>query len=208
MRSHTRGFTLIELLVVVAMIGILAGVLALNVTSSRASMNLDIGASSLKSALSLAQTMGRGGQIHLITTNPTDDPTADSGRFDRGFGVYLANGSNAVIIYGGGAGNSKLTRADNVYSTSTFDNTFDVQHMPGTVTVKDLCINQDNTSTCSNSRDQINIHFRRGEREAIIYGNETTDTTPFNSVRVTLTAGGTETRTILVYRTGLFYIND
>jgi len=189
---RTTGFTLIELLTVVAILGMLAGGLAWGVANSRSTLSIDASIRQLNTTLSYVQTLGRGGRAY--------GDTAASDRFDRGYGVHIAQGTNEIAVYGG-AGTTAVS-ADSTYANEA-SRIVEMQTMPGTVTVSEICKTGNETGTCSGTTDTLDVHFRRSERGALMFDDTGT---LLDAARVTLQASSGETRTLVVNKMGLFYI--
>lgn len=196
---RTTGFTLIELLTVVAILGMLAGGLAWGVANSRSTLSIDASIRQLNTTFSYVQTLGRGGRAYVGTLS--DDATV---KFDRGYGVHIAQGTNEIAVYGG-AGTTAVS-ADSTYANEA-SRIVETQTMPGTVTVSEICdvgtLTNPETDACANSTSKLDVHFRRSERGALMFDDTGT---LLEAARVTLQASSGETRTLVVNKMGLFYI--
>lgn len=194
---RTTGFTLIELLTVIAILGMLAGGLAWGVTNSRSTINVDASIRQLNTTLSYAQTLGRGGRAYVGEGMGGDAAV----KFDRGYGVHIAQDTNQIVVYGGAG-----TTAAPVDSTYDPARVVEIQTMPGAV-VSEICIkhNVDESDVCGNGNTAttLDVHFRRGERGALIFDETGAQ---LDAARVTLRVSSDETRVLMVNKIGLFYI--
>lgn len=193
---HTAGFTLIELLTVIAILGTLAGGLAWGITNSRSSVSIDAAIHQLNTTLSYVQTLGRGGRAY-VGGGLADDAT----KFDRGYGMRIAQNSNQIVLYGGAG--ATAAPAESTYDPARVVET---QTMPGTVVVSEICnasiLTYPETDACSDTTSTLDVHFRRGERGALIFDDTST---LFDVVRVTLQTSSGETRKLMVNKMGLIH---
>ncbi len=184
-----RGFTIIELVTTVAILAGLASMLVAVNASSRDLIKLETAARQVRSILSETQAKGSSGMEYV--PNGTTDTT--SARFDKGYGVYLAQGSNQVIVYGG-RGTTPAASTD-AYSAAT-PNVVETSTLPSGVTVTGL----------SNGLS-ASIHFRRGVNKVYIW-----DSAGASGARldITLSIGSgsqLQSKTVTVQENGLIYVN-
>ncbi len=192
--SKSSGFTLIELMVVMALLVGISTTLSLNAKASRDVTNIDAAAQQIVSTVRYAEALGKSGTV--FGTGPTQN--------DRGYGVYMADDTSTLIIYGGD--NIGPAPLHNTYDAggalSRDQQRVETQVLPRGVTITDICVK--NTQTCtSGDSSEAHIHLRRGSTVAHLHKNSTTATASYVGI---ILRAGTEVRTVWVVSTGLVYV--
>ena len=187
--KNSSGYTLVELLVVIAITVGLAVSMIVNRTGSRNSAYLNSAVRQLESALIQAQSYGNSGRVF-----PTDAPTTDLNRFDKGYGVFVSNANpNRVIIYGGMGElhNNDIITSDEVKYYTGQNQEFEIIQFEGGVSVS------------VSSGNEAHVLYRRGVNNAIMYGEG--GSTPAE-ITFTLSLGGARID-VVVNKAGLIYVD-
>jgi type II secretory pathway pseudopilin PulG len=188
--SKNKAFTLIELVVVCALLTGLTTVLLINSGNSKDLKNVEAAARQLESAYMQAQAFGNSGKAF---------PQA-SANFDRGYGVYVEDGSDTIVIYGGQGDINGIngTEASEERWSGVQADVYENIQLYGGVTVIDIDATNPN-------RDKGYVLFRRGEGEAHIHADKGGTAHNFNDdMTVTLEAGSFQKR-VLINKYGLVY---
>lgn len=186
-----RGYTLVELLLVIGLMGLLSTLMILNGSEARNQAQLQTAAQALESALTQAQSYGNSGRAF---SNATD-------KFDRGYGVYLTEGSNKIIIYGGqgDGGDGTYSASEEKYTAANVSETITLS---GGVTIDDISW----TSGPPSAIHELHVLFRRGQSEAHIHGNNAGQVN-MPGAKITLKTGSSIID-VYVYKTGLIHIDQ
>lgn len=185
-----KGYTLLELVVTVGLLISLSTVIALNATGSRTQIKLANSAKLLESALTQAQAYGMSGKAF-----PEGDTSPEA--FDRGYGVYIENGSGVIIIYGGQGDTNSDGVIDSNEERYVPGNEYETIPFEGGVFIEDIA---------GSNAHAAHVFFRRGETGAHLH-RESPDVDNANEIILKLSIEGNEVD-VVVNKTGLIYIND
>jgi len=200
--SATQGFTLIEVLVVLGMLGILAGMLAINARGVRETRNLDIAVDEVVSTLRQVQAWGDTGRSVPAEVVANGD-VSDAERYDRGYGVHFDQDATSILVYFGFGADRDTSRVakHNRYDP---DNLVETVQLPRGVTVSDISI--DGVA----GPNELHVLVRRGrvraDEETVFLGSHSNGTSHnYRSAAEITLASGSLTRTVYVNKYGLIY---
>ncbi|MBP9750156.1 MAG: hypothetical protein KBD21_05500, partial [Candidatus Pacebacteria bacterium] len=153
-----------------------------------------------------AQAMGASGKAY-----PAGAPDTDTERFDKGYGVYMtaetapADANTKVLLYGGAGDGVDAGGLDDPSEDKYISaNLVTTNTLPPGVFVQDITAT--GPGVCSPPiPKKVSIHTRRGEAQTNIHAGDACSGA--SEVTITLESSAGDTKTIVVNKVGLIYVN-
>lgn len=200
-KVSNRGFTLVELLISVAIFVVMTTLLIAKYGNFNQSVLLTDLAYDVALVVRTAQTYG------LSVANVTGGPNA---QFQYPYGVDFStvtqgvgdadssNPSSKRVILFADVDSNGIYKSVSNGGLDLAQNTYNITR---SATVTTLCVGMD-SNTCNTSVSQLDVSFKRPDPTAIICGNLSCPSTPWQYAKVTITGTDSSTRSLEMYRNG------